>query len=584
MQPGPFQLTQGQSVAGRYTLIGPQPDRGFGEAWIAEAGDRTRRLLKFHAVTAAQAAAAEEIVASARRPDAPGVAAFRDGGVWEGRLFLAYEPCGGRSLHDWLQGWRTTRTLPTPGTVQSIFRHLCSVVHSVHAKGHSHGHLTPRSVVLASLKAAQPLVVFDWTLGSLRSPDDRAVGADYQSPEQVDRPDAVDSKRADVFALGVILGELLTLRARPREGGRETWEQWLRARPRRLFASLGACPAEAPEAVWGLVERVLTRRDEPMSAMALRQLAREAWGPAHDEQPASLREAPTPVTAEPNGREGRPSSELRLGPNLTAEAIEARDGVTRALRLSSVPPERPSAPPPAPSIDRAATLDQTLIDAESPWRHSLPGPVAAAPAGAWKPVGGDTLLLPPTASSPGRDAPAPPEDWPRHSDPTLAHSPSDAFAHGGRSYDTLPLGDTSAALGSDVAQLRRSIRPADQTLPLGASAGPHTPFAHQDGAATLLASRGAPSGSPVPFPGVDGAANNVTIAVGSSSRPPPAPPRSIAPSNPPPRIVLHPVLPPPPRYTRPPPPPKPSRWPIAVGAVVLGGLVGVVIALLLKVV
>lgn len=586
------------SIAGRYTLIRPQSDRGLGEAWVAESAERTRRLLKLHPLSPDQERSTDAVVANLRRVDAPGVAAVRDAGVWEGWLFLAYEPCGGRSLWDWLEGWRTTRTSPTTGTAQVLFKHLCSVLHAVHAKAHSHGHLSPRSVIVAAPKAPQPLVVFDWSLGPLIAPGDLTVCANYVSPEQADRPASADPKRADLFALGVMLAELLTLRATPGANSRETWEQWLRARPRRDFASVGPRPEDAPEAVWKLVERMLLRRDEgAMNATALRQAAKEAWGSAHEEVTAVLREAPTPlapvVPVSPR-REGRSAEEPLRPAALPAEAIDVRDGVARALRSVPVPSSRP--PPEQSPLLGVRAPDpggDTLVEEEGLWSRP---PEAVAPVLADNQrtaltspsaVGSDTLPLEYTTSYFDEPEVGAAERAPfGFGDPAAVaaiespYGSSDAFAHSGRSYDTLPLDDPSSGLTREA--LRRGSIPVDQTLPLSSSLRGRESSPSDDQTATFVRSSH-PPGAFSPVVVGQHAAPGDTLPVGVDALP--RSPRSIAPVVGP-TLAVRPVSEAPPRPSSAPRTqvPEPRSWQVVAVVLGAGVLLGLIVAWLLKLV
>lgn len=297
-------LREGARLLDRYVLAGPREDRGLGQAWRAHDAfaDGAERLIKFHPLAASAEPDAVALVARLRDASAPGVATVLAGGAWQGRLFLVHDTCAGRSLRHWIEGWRTTQTPPTPMTAKMLFLHLCSVMHEAHGKDLAHERLTPASVVVTSVKAPRPLVIFDAGVAQFLSGEDQAACTDYLGPEAFDRPRKgvpVDARRADLFALGVILAELLTLRATPREGTRETWEQLARANPRKPLTSLVARPDDVHPELWSLVDRLLLQRNDPEIATPskLRQAARKAWEAAgvRDESPESFREAPQPI-------------------------------------------------------------------------------------------------------------------------------------------------------------------------------------------------------------------------------------------------------------------------------------------------
>jgi serine/threonine-protein kinase len=111
----------------------------------------------------------------------------------------------------------------------TLFSSVCMAVHFAHQKGVVHRDLKPSNVMLGDFGE---VYLLDWGLATLRSSehgheavnDDGAGGGGgghtlaggvmgtpgYMAPEQVEAPGEVDA-RADVYALGAILFELLTL-------------------------------------------------------------------------------------------------------------------------------------------------------------------------------------------------------------------------------------------------------------------------------------------------------------------------------------------------------------------------------------
>ncbi len=396
----------GVRIADRYTLSGPSRDRGLGEVWLArdDRTNRAERMVKFHGLGSASEADARALVTRLRENAATGFATVLDGGVWQGRLFLVHEPCAGRSLRHWIDGWHTTLTPPSPGVLKALFLALCSALHEAHGRGLAHERLNPRSVVITSVKSPRPLLVFDGGIASFLSGDDQALCVDYLAPEQVDRPKKVgagDQKRADLFALVVILAELLTLRSTPKPGTRETWEHLIRNSPRKALAALVPRPEDTPEQVWLLFERLLFNRNDPeiASASKVRKAAREAWEAAgvRDESPESLREAPQPV-APPSGarasasppRESAPSSARSENPSREPQPAAPSKAVV--VQAFSVPASN-RAPPPrdAPTPAAAPVVASTPTPIVQREAHR-PAPPPAAPAQKTQDLGADTLL------------------------------------------------------------------------------------------------------------------------------------------------------------------------------------------------
>lgn len=465
-------------VAGRFVLIAPVRDRGLGDAWRAKdvAAPTSERIVKLHPLTAG-AADPDALVAKLRETSASGVAPVVGGGAWRGRLAVAYESCGGRSLRDWIDGWRTTRTPPAPETLKALFLHLCSAVGEAHQRGLAHERLSPRSVIVTSVRSARPILVFDFGVAAHLGGDDQAACADYLSPEQLDRGRrGADPRRADLFALGVILAELLTLRARPRADGRETWEAYVRAATKRAGAALPTRPEDAPEAVWRLVDRLLLHRNDPELATPskVRSAAKGAWESAGvgDASAETFREAPTPVEAPPVA----PPREVDRAPAPTTDPPPrevppppSRPAVVRAFSVdvsarATPTPSTPPLPPPAPPVSpmHGSSADagaDTLTDLDDPTTTApLPPPARSG-------AGGETLAL--DAPSQGFGAPSAPspnqtiaiEDEPpthvqpraRRSAPADVDDARDPFAHARRvGGDTMPIDDVRSPLVSPL--------------------------------------------------------------------------------------------------------------------------------------
>lgn len=393
---------EGVRVADRYLLKSHPADRGLGDVWLAHdvrAGD-VERIIKLHPLGAATAKDAQDLVARLTRADAKGIAAVLDGGVWEGRLFLVHQPCAGRSLRNWLDGWSSTLTSPTQATLKTVFLALCSVLQDAHGKGLVLERLNPRSVVITSIKAPIPTLVFDSGVGGFLSGDDQAACVSYLSPEQVERSKrggASDPKRADLFALGVILAEMLTLRSTPRAGTRETWEQLVRGNPRKPLAALMPRPDDAPEEVWRLVDRLLLQRndDELSNPSKIRQAAKSAWeaASAREGVPDSLREAPEPVEVSPRAMSTPPrepriearSEPMRASP---APLPPTKAGVVQVFSVDT--PKRSLAPVEAPRVERAVAGPAAPVVASTPPR-SASAPIAKSSSPLYE-GGGDTLL------------------------------------------------------------------------------------------------------------------------------------------------------------------------------------------------
>ncbi len=186
MSPAHEFLRTGQRVAERYNLLNPMVDRGLGEVWRArDEVDGAERIVKLISLDRARDSIAGERLARLATLNVKGVAAVLDSGRWEGWLYLAHEPCAGRSLRHWIDGWRSTQTPPIHATLKTLFLSMCSALGEVHTQGFAHERLTPRSVVIVSVKAPRPIV--------MRRPDGVALEQPLTLPESVERGRASSS-------------------------------------------------------------------------------------------------------------------------------------------------------------------------------------------------------------------------------------------------------------------------------------------------------------------------------------------------------------------------------------------------------
>ncbi len=145
-----------------------------------------------------------------------------------GEVFFVMRRVGGQSLGSVLKGLRAGDTVLrahwSRHRLLGAFVSLCNAVAYAHRLGVVHRDIKPGNVMLGSFGEVQLL---DWgvahrvddALGRKSDPGRGIVGTPgYISPEQVIAPDDDVDLRADVWSLGVLLYEMLTLR--PAYGGR----------------------------------------------------------------------------------------------------------------------------------------------------------------------------------------------------------------------------------------------------------------------------------------------------------------------------------------------------------------------------
>jgi formylglycine-generating enzyme required for sulfatase activity len=280
-------LAVGTLVNSRYRLLAPLGGGTFGDVWRAEDANLGRQVaLKFlRDVFVGDARAVArfdgEAVALARLAH-PNVVAVFDRGTWEDARYLVTELCAGAPLADWLASHREAGTLPEIAAVRDIFDQICAGVEAAHDLAEPgpmvHRDLKPANVMLAVDKRGHHVAkVLDFGVARL---GDRRVSTDgspmgtplYMPPEQATASHGEVGPWSDVFSLGVMLLEMLTLeQTAPDE------KVWWNA------VQLGQVPRGArpgaPEAVFRVVAKALSAApgDRFPDAGAVRAALAAAW-------------------------------------------------------------------------------------------------------------------------------------------------------------------------------------------------------------------------------------------------------------------------------------------------------------------
>ncbi len=221
----------------------------------------------------------------------PNIVAIRERGVYGDQDYMVLELLAGPSLADWL-GRFTEERLPELPVVLDLFSQICTGVAAAHQIKNpgpiTHRDLKPENVMLvagggvgvgASGYTAKLLDFGMARLGDLRSTGSgQQLGTPlYMAPEQVAGDEHAVGPWSDVFSLGVILVELLTLRPMgPEESSLRG--ALVRTGPRGLREYLAQRRPDVPAALWKVLLRALATKaaERYADAAALLRALQEA--------------------------------------------------------------------------------------------------------------------------------------------------------------------------------------------------------------------------------------------------------------------------------------------------------------------
>jgi eukaryotic-like serine/threonine-protein kinase len=342
----------GRVLAERYLVVSLLGSGGMGSVYRAEHVLMQKpvavKILHRHMTTNAEVVARfEREAVVAGRIDHPNVAAATDFGKLEdGSFYLVLEYVEGTSLADVID-----RGALAPYRALAIARQIADGLSAAHAAGIVHRDLKPDNVLLVERDGVRDLVkVLDFGIAKLRLEEGSGskpltqIGTifgtpQYMSPEQ-GQGRTVDA-RSDLYALGVILYEMLTAR-RPFDA-----DDLVVVITRHVTEPPPPLPASLPAPIRELVERLLAKKPEqrPESAARLVELLDELLADAA----ASARTAGAPRVAERSAPEP-----LRLAVS-TRTAATAPKAQLRAV-LSGLSGVHRAIVRRAPVLDRPVTI------------------------------------------------------------------------------------------------------------------------------------------------------------------------------------------------------------------------------------
>jgi serine/threonine protein kinase/tetratricopeptide (TPR) repeat protein len=248
----------GQSFGDRYTIVEEIGAGGMGQVYkaIDRRLGKTVALKLIRRDTAAQHEALERFrreLALAQEVTHPNVVRVHDLGEVDGLVYISMEHVEGQSLEDLIQSVGHL----SPRQTVHLGRQVCAGLQAVHDRGIVHRDLKPANIMVDRSGHA---LVMDFGM-AYHHAQERLTGEGavlgtlaYLSPEQA--RGRLTDQRSDVYAVGLVLYEMLTGRRPPGDGG---------SVPLALRDSGEACPPpsrvapEVPAALDAVVMRCLER-------------------------------------------------------------------------------------------------------------------------------------------------------------------------------------------------------------------------------------------------------------------------------------------------------------------------------------
>lgn len=221
---------------GHFRILGKLGQGGMGVVWEAEQDQPRRRVAlkvmrRDHVVDHLHVQMFRREAESLARLKHPNIAAiYESGHTDDGHDYFAMELVRGVTLDEWLAA-RPKRIDDAEMKLRlRLFGTICDAVHYAHQRGVIHRDLKPSNIIVtdgehnsasgAASRSLPSLKILDFGLARITDSDIAAtlvseIGVikgtlPYMSPEQARGDVAAIDVRADVYALGVILYELLT--------------------------------------------------------------------------------------------------------------------------------------------------------------------------------------------------------------------------------------------------------------------------------------------------------------------------------------------------------------------------------------
>jgi len=217
----PAEAGAGTVVAGKYTLVEPIGEGGMGSVWRARQSEPVKRFVAVKLIKAGMDSKQVLNRFEAERQalavmDHPNIAKVLDGGLHDGRPFFVMELVKGVPITEYCDARKLT-----PRERLELFGPVCQAIQHAHQKGIIHRDIKPSNVLVALYDDKPVVKVIDFgvakatgaalTEHTIDTGFGGVVGTpQYMSPEQATLNNLDIDTRSDVYALGVLLYELLT--------------------------------------------------------------------------------------------------------------------------------------------------------------------------------------------------------------------------------------------------------------------------------------------------------------------------------------------------------------------------------------
>jgi serine/threonine protein kinase len=210
------------TVIGPYKLLQPIGEGGMGDVWMAEQIRPVQRKVALKIIKAGMDSRQVLARFEAERQalavmDHPNIAKVLDGGATPtGRPYFVMELVKGQPITQYCDEQRLT-----PHQRLGLFLSVCQAIQHAHQKGIIHRDIKPSNVLVAPYDGKPVVKVIDFgvakatgqrlTEKTLFTELGAVVGTlEYMSPEQAELNNQDIDTRSDIYALGVLLYELLT--------------------------------------------------------------------------------------------------------------------------------------------------------------------------------------------------------------------------------------------------------------------------------------------------------------------------------------------------------------------------------------